>query len=90
MNKIAQKITALYCQSAIKNEAFINKQKELLTDYVHSNNIPNYKFYIDNGFSGATLNRLDFKRLMADSKKGIIAAVVVAHNNRLLSGYPEQ
>jgi len=76
-NQINEKIVAFYCQSAVKNDESIKEQKKKHLDYANKNNIKNYKFYIDNGFSSKTIDRPDLNRLMADSKEAKISCVVV-------------
>jgi DNA invertase Pin-like site-specific DNA recombinase len=85
-NKSNQKATAFYCRSAIKNDVAIENQKEKLANYAKRNNIEKYEFYIDNGFSGTTLDRPALKRLIADVKKGEVATIVASEICRLARG----
>ena len=90
MKKDDKKITALYCRHSTKSDEFIEKQKKPLLDYVKINNIEKYEFYIDNGYSGISLDRPALKQLLVDIEKGKIAAIAVTHNNRLLRNYPDK
>ena len=82
-----KRIPAFYLRSASKNRKQIKRQKDKYIDYAKENSIKKYKFYIDNGYSGTTLDRPKIKRLLADVEKGKISAVVVTSDNRLLRIY---
>jgi DNA invertase Pin-like site-specific DNA recombinase len=86
-NESNKKITALPCRSAVKNDESIQNQKYMLLDHVLENNITEYEFYIDNGFSGSSLDRPAIKRMIADIKKGRIESVVVTDISRLARDY---
>ena len=78
-----EKITALYYRSAVKNEEAIKRQQKRLLNYISENGIENYKVYIDNGYSGSSLERPDLKRLLTDVKNGEISSVVVPDERSL-------
>jgi DNA invertase Pin-like site-specific DNA recombinase len=86
MKKPRKKITAFYCRSASKNRKLIKEQKDELIEYAKNHNIKNYKFYIDNGVSGATLERRAIKKLTADVEKRKIQTIAITHFNRLYRG----
>ena len=73
-------ITALYCRLSIEdgsdNESMsISNQKALLKDYAESHGMPDYEFYIDDGYTGRNFNRPAFQRLLKyieDKKISII------------------
>ena len=78
-----KKITALYCRSGGKNDKAIQQQKDKLIKYVKEKGFENDKFYIDNGYSGTSMERPDLKRLLNDVKKREIARVIVTDEARL-------
>jgi hypothetical protein len=78
-----EKIHALYCKSAVKNDEAIERRKKKLLDYANKKGRKNYEFYIDNGFSGATLERPDMKRLMGNIEKGLVASVTTTDISNL-------
>ena len=62
-------ITALYCRLSQEDEQqgesnSITNQKLILQKYAEEHRFPNIRFYIDDGYSGASFNRPDFKRMM--------------------------
>lgn len=68
-------ITALYCRLSQEDEQqgesnSITNQKLILQKYAEEHRFPNIRFYIDDGYSGASFNRPDFKRMMADVESG--------------------
>ena len=89
MPKTNEKITAFYCRSAVKDNRTIEKQKKQLTDYANNNDIKKYKFYIDNGFSGVSMERPALKTMLEDIEKGEICAVYITHDSRLSRSYDE-
>ena len=65
------KITALYCRlsqdDGLDGESnSIQNQKRILEQYAIDHRFPNIQFYVDDGYSGASFNRPDFQRMMAD------------------------
>ncbi|WP_369281826.1 recombinase family protein [Oscillibacter sp. GMB15532] len=48
----------------------ISNQKALLTNYAKRNKSRNIKIFLDDGVSGVTFNRDDFKKLMAVTEVG--------------------
>jgi DNA invertase Pin-like site-specific DNA recombinase len=83
MKKSDSKIIAFYYRSAVKDEKRLAQWKKQIINNVKENKIDNYKLYIDNGFSGASMERPDLKRLMADMKDGKIATVIVTEASQL-------
>ncbi|MDR2558257.1 MAG: recombinase family protein [Oscillospiraceae bacterium] len=79
-----KRIPAFYLRSARKNCKQIKIQKDKCIKYAKDNDIRKYKFYIDNGYSGKTLDRPKIKRLLADVENGKICSVIVPADNRLL------
>jgi len=82
-NQANNKIHALYCKSAVKNDAAIEGRKKKLLEYANKKGFKNHRFYIDNGYSGATLDRPDMKRLMAEIENGLVASVTTTDISNL-------
>lgn len=86
--QIEDKITALYCrisqEDSDKDESnSITHQKSILMDYANRNGFYNCRFYIDDGVSGTTSNRDDFRALSDDICKGIVERVIVKDLSRV-------
>lgn len=85
-------ITALYCRLSQEDELqgesnSITNQKLILQKYAEEHRFPNIQFYVDDGYSGANLNRPDFKRMMADVECGKVGIVIVKDQSRLGRDY---
>lgn len=81
MKSNQQKITALYCRLSQEDELegesnSIKNQKSMLEKYAADNGFGNCRFYIDDGYSGVSFERPDFKRMIADMEKGEIGTVI--------------
>lgn len=87
MAKSTDKILALYCRSAVKNNKLIKKQKDWLIAYAKESNVKNYKFYIDNGFSGTSMERPDLTRLLADVANNSVTEIAVTYEHVLSRGF---
>ena len=81
------KITALYArlssddmQEGDRNS--IIHQKAILQEYAINNGFSNRQFYVDDGWSGTSFNRPDFKRMLADVESGIIDTIIVKDLSR--------
>jgi len=61
----------------------IANQRKILQEYAAKNGFVSTKFYADDGVSGTTFDRPDFKRLLEDIEKGEIGAVIVKDLSRL-------
>lgn len=86
------KITALYARLSsddeLKGESnSITHQKQILEEYAATNNLNNYQFYVDDGFSGTNFERPDFQRMVNDIKNGVIGTVVVKDLSRFGRNY---
>lgn len=84
-------MTALYCRLSVddikedaeENESnSIKNQKTILEDYCKKNGITNYQFFVDDGISGTTFNRPDFKRMEEMVEVGLIGRIVVKDLSR--------
>lgn len=69
-----KKIAAIYARLSREDEdkidgkesKSIESQIKTLSDYANEHDIEIYKIYYDDGYSGSTQNRPDFKRLLQD------------------------
>ena len=89
MNQSNQrKITALYCRLSQDDgldgdSNSIQNQKKILEQYAIDRRFPNPQFYVDDGYSGASFNRPDFQRMMADMEDGKIGIIITKDLSRL-------
>src|SRR5690554_4679208 len=60
----------------------ITHQKQILEDYCKKNGIRNYRFFADDGISGTTFNRPDFKKMDKMIESGEIGTVIVKDLSR--------
>ncbi len=58
-------------------------QRKILQEYAAKKGFASTKFCADDGVSGTTFDRPDFKRLLEDIEKGEIGAVIVKDLSRL-------
>ena len=84
--------TALYARLSVDdaNDGDSNSivhQKEMLERYCKDNGYTNYKFYVDDGFSGTNFERPDFKRMIADVEAGKVKRVIVKDLSRFGRDY---
>ncbi|GHV08778.1 integrase [Clostridia bacterium] len=61
----------------------IDAQREMLQAHCVSKSIKNFEFYVDGGYSGATIDRPELKRLIEDARRGKLSHVVVYKLDRL-------
>lgn len=78
-----KKLTALYSRSATDDMKAIDKQMTKLTKYCETNNILDFKHYIDNNQSGISRNRPELDRLIKDLEDSKIERVIVTNISRL-------
>ena len=70
----------------------ITNQRYLLNQYLDQSSDFNHwerLEFVDDGFSGTSLNRPAFQRLMADVKSGIIRHIIVKDLSRFMRDYLE-
>ena len=67
----------------------IENQRLLLTSFVASRDdlVGEIKEYIDDGFSGTSFDRPEFKLMIEDAKKGVIHTIIVKDLSRLGRDY---
>ena len=90
----AEKITALYCRLSAEDEQngesnSIVNQKAILSEYATNHGFTNLRFYVDDGITGATFDRADFNRMIADVEQYLIGTVIVKDLSRLGRNYLE-
>ena len=83
---------AIYCRLSQEDEKLeeslsIQHQKTLLTDFIQENGWHIADCYVDDGVSGTTFERGDFKRMIGDIEQGKINMVVTKDLSRLGRDY---
>jgi len=61
----------------------IDAQKEMLSAYCVSKQLPPAEYYIDGGYTGSNIDRPELQRLIADVKAGRVGCVLVYKLDRL-------
>lgn len=87
-----EKITALYCRLSQDDgrdgeSNSISNQKEILSEYAKRNGFLHPQFFIDDGISGTTFERADFKRMQSMIENGEVATVIVKDLSRFGRNY---
>lgn len=84
MSKTANKMTALYCRTARNSDIAIEVQKQMLLQYAQDQGLATdeVSFFIDDGFSGLTLDRPELQRVLAGIQTGEIGGVVAKDLSR--------
>ena len=88
------KITALYCrisqEDALNGDSqSIESQKLMMTQYVEKYNLPNPKFYVDDGITGTRFDRESFMQMISDVESGKISTVICKDLSRFGRGHWE-
>ena len=86
------RITALYCRLSRDDEQqgdsnSIRNQKMMLQKYAEEKGFPNIAFFVDDGYSGTTFDRPDWKRLEGMIDEGLVGTVIVKDMSRLGRDY---
>ena len=89
-----EKITALYCRLSQDDgregeSNSISNQKEILTAYAKKNGYLHPEFFVDDGISGTTFDRPDFKRMQEMAEAGQISTIIVKDLSRFGRNYLE-
>jgi DNA invertase Pin-like site-specific DNA recombinase len=82
--------TALYCRVArddIGDSSVIEKQRDNLREFAIWHGFDNFEEYLDNGYSGSSLDRPAFARMDADIKAGKIETVIVLRIDRVARNF---
>lgn len=92
MGTTNQKITALYCRLSQEDmregeSLSIENQKLILQKYADEHGFFNCKFYVDDGYSGASTDRPAYKEMMKDVENERISTVIVKDQSRLGRDY---
>lgn len=66
-----------------KESTSISNQRKIIEQYAKENNIIITKFYIDDGYSGYTMDRPDFNRLKKDLNDGKVDLIIVKDLSRI-------
>ena len=77
------KIAAVYCRVASKNDFAIERQRYSLNRFAESKGYNDRTEYLDNGVNGLTLDRPAFKMLNAYIADGIIQTVFIKCFSRI-------
>ena len=68
----------------------ISNQRNIIKQYIKNNNLNvNVNYYIDDGYSGTTFERPDFKKMLKDIKDNKINCIIVKDLSRLGRNYIE-
>ena len=91
-SKLTRSVTALYCRLSIEdgrdNESMsISNQKILLEGYAAQHGFTNCVHYTDDGWSGGTFDRPDWKRLIADIEAGKVGVLLTKDMSRIGRDY---
>ncbi|TXT17052.1 MAG: hypothetical protein FD133_1566 [Erysipelotrichaceae bacterium] len=89
---ILEKWAALYCRLSRDddNEGDSNSianQKKILQKYAMENGYTNFKFFIDDGYSGTNFNRPGFQEMIADIEAGNVSTVIIKDMSRFGRDY---
>lgn len=87
-----EKITALYERISRDDEMVgdsnsIVNQKKMLEDYAKQNGYTNIEHFTDDGYSGGSFDRPDWKRMVAGIEDGSIGTVIVKDMSRIGRDY---
>lgn len=87
-----EKITALYERLSRDDEMVgdsnsIVNQKKMLEDYAKQNGYTNIEHFTDDGYSGGSFDRPDWKRMVAGIEDGSIGTIIVKDMSRIGRDY---
>ena len=87
---MGDKMTAIYCRTAQKCNDAISNQEAMLRRYAAENGYTNISLYVDNGFSGLTIDgRPGLDEIRQGMESGSIEAIIVKDFSRIARGiYP--
>jgi DNA invertase Pin-like site-specific DNA recombinase len=85
-------VTALYARLSRDDELqgesnSISNQKRILENYAREHGMMNYRFYVDDGWSGANFDRPAFTEMLDGVENGTIKAVITKDLSRLGRDY---
>lgn len=67
----------------------IQHQKQILERYARDHGITQYRYYVDDGYTGTNFNRPGFKEMLADIEAGHVMSVIVKDMSRFGRNYLE-
>lgn len=86
------KVTALYCRLSQddgregESNSIVN-QKALLSEYARKHHFKNLQYFVDDGYSGTTFDRPDFRKMEQMIETGEVGTVIVKDMSRLGRNY---
>ena len=85
-------VTALYARLSRDDELqgesnSISNQKRILENYAREHGMMNYRFYVDDGWSGANFDRPAFTEMLDGVENGTVKAVITKDLSRLGRDY---
>ncbi len=92
MQRQSDKITALYCrlsrddELAVGSNSIVN-QKAILSKYATENRFANPVFFVDDGYSGTSFDRPEWKELVEQVESGNVSTVIVKDMSRFGRDY---
>ena len=94
ITEIRETWTALYARLSLDDgnvgeSMSIQSQKAILTRKAEELGIYNYRFYVDDGYSGTNFNRPSFQQMIADIEAGKVTCVITKDLSRLGRNYLE-
>ena len=81
--QLGEPVTALYCRTATPSDEGITAQKDLLMRHADMNGYKYCVTFVDNGESGADINRPAFQDMQKGIESGYIKRVVISDFSRL-------
>lgn len=86
MKKNSPKV-AIYCQLAKKDFWEMRKQKQELRQFAKNLGYDDFSIYVDNGYSGLTLDRPAFSKLDKAVRNGEIDTIIMRDFSRIGRNY---
>ena len=80
-------IAGIYCRTNQKDHHTLIDQKRSLRNYAKENGFEIGGYYLDDGYSGVTLDRPAFKEMITDIENGKINCVIIKDLSRLCRGF---
>lgn len=78
-----EKLTAIYCRTALPDDLSIFEQRDRLTRWANARGYDNLVYYQDNGYSGLDFERPVFSEMQKEIQVGNINCVLVVENSRI-------
>jgi DNA invertase Pin-like site-specific DNA recombinase len=83
MKTVERRLTVGYARSAFKDDLAVEEQKNQIVEYCRNIGWGVDKAFIDNGRSGASLNRPALQELLKEVSKGNVTNVICTDRDRL-------